>query len=61
LSRSHLAVRGRRGDWEAKGSRSFDESAEQKARGILAQEPKSYLNAHQQAELARIERHALGG
>jgi trimethylamine--corrinoid protein Co-methyltransferase len=60
LSRTQVAVRGRRGDWEAKGSRTFDESAEQKARAILTQEPKSYLDAHQQSELARIERHALG-
>jgi len=59
LSRAHLAVRARRGDWEAKGSRTFEESAEQRVRDILAQEPKHYLDPHQQAELERLERAAM--
>jgi trimethylamine--corrinoid protein Co-methyltransferase len=59
LSRAQLAVRARRGDWEAKGSRTFEESAEQRVREILAQEPKRYLDSHQQAELERIERSAM--
>jgi trimethylamine--corrinoid protein Co-methyltransferase len=56
LSRAQLAVRARRGDWEAKGSRSFEESVEQRVRDILAQEPKHYLDQHQRAELERLER-----
>ena len=60
LSRAQLAVRGRRGDWESKGSHTFEESAEQKVRDILAKEPKPYLDARQKAELERIERAAMG-
>jgi trimethylamine--corrinoid protein Co-methyltransferase len=60
LSRTQLAVRARRGDWEAKGSHTFEESAEQRVRDILAPEPKHYLSAHQRAELERIERAAMG-
>lgn len=60
LSRAPLAVRGRRGDWEAKGSRTFEESAEQRVRNILARDPKLYLDDHQRTELARIERAAMG-
>ena len=59
LSRAHLAVRTRRGDWEASGSHTFEESAEERVRDILSQEPKHYLNPHQQAELERLERAAL--
>ena len=59
LSRTQLAVRARRGDWEASGSHTFEESAEQRVREILAQKPKHYLDAHQQAELERIERTAI--
>jgi trimethylamine--corrinoid protein Co-methyltransferase len=58
LSRAQLAVRARRGDWEAKGSHTFEESAEQRVREILAQEPKHYLDPHQRAELERLERSA---
>jgi trimethylamine--corrinoid protein Co-methyltransferase len=60
LSRAQLSVRARRSDWEARGSHTLEESAEQKVRDILAQEPKSYLNAHQRTELERIERSAMG-
>jgi trimethylamine--corrinoid protein Co-methyltransferase len=60
LSQAQLAVRARRGDWEAKGSHTFEESAEQKVRDILSQEPKHYLDPHQQAELERLERSAMG-
>ena len=60
LSRAQLAVRGRRGDWETGGSRTFEESAEQRVRDILAREPTQYLDAHQQAELKRIEQSAMG-
>jgi len=59
LSRTQLAVRARRGDWEAKGSRTFEESAQQRVRDILAQEPKHYLDPYQRAELERLERAAL--
>jgi trimethylamine--corrinoid protein Co-methyltransferase len=60
LSRAQLAVRGRRGDWETRGSRSFEESAEQRVRDILSKEPRQYLDAHQHAELKRIEQSAMG-
>jgi trimethylamine--corrinoid protein Co-methyltransferase len=60
LSRAQLAVRGRRGDWETRGSLSFEESAEQRVRDILSKEPKQYLDAHQQAELKRLEQNAMG-
>jgi trimethylamine:corrinoid methyltransferase-like protein len=53
-------VRGRRGDWETRGSLSFEESAEQRVRDILSKEPKQYLDAHQQAELKRLEQSAMG-
>lgn len=59
LSRGRLAVRGRREDWQTRGSQSFEESAEQRVRDILSQEPKPYLNAHQQTELKRIEQIAM--
>ena len=59
LSRSRLAVRGRRGDWESRGSHSFAESAEQRVRAILPKEPTRYLDAHQRAELNRIEQIAM--
>lgn len=59
LSRAPLAVRARRGDWEAKGSHTFAEAAAQRVREILAREPKHYLDTHQQAELARIEKAAI--
>lgn len=59
LSRAQLAVRARRSDWEARGSHTFEESAEQRVRDILGQEPKHYLDAHQRAELERIERAAM--
>ncbi len=60
LSRAQVAVRARRGDWEARGSHTFEESAEQRVRDILAREPRHYLDAHQKAELERIERAAMG-
>jgi len=59
LSRAQLAVRARRGDWEAKRSRTFEEAAEQKVRDILSQEPKHYLDPQQRAELERLERSAM--
>jgi len=60
LSRAQLAVRDRRGNWEAKGAASFEESAEQRVREILARKPTQYLDAAQQAELRRIEQSAMG-
>jgi trimethylamine:corrinoid methyltransferase-like protein len=60
LSRPQLAVRARRGDWEANGSLTFEELAEQRVHDILAQEPKHYLDTHQRAELERLERAAMG-
>jgi trimethylamine--corrinoid protein Co-methyltransferase len=59
LSRTQLAVRARRGDWEARGRRTMEESAEQRVRDILAKEPRPYLDGHQKAELERIGRLAM--
>jgi len=55
LSRAQLAVRDRRSKWEAKGSRTFEESAQEKLREILAAETRTYLDARQEAELQKIE------
>jgi trimethylamine--corrinoid protein Co-methyltransferase len=59
LSRAQLANRRRRADWEAKGARTLEELAQEKVAAILATEPKSYLDAHQEAELRRIEASAM--
>jgi trimethylamine--corrinoid protein Co-methyltransferase len=59
LSRPVIASRYRRSKWEARGARTFDESAQQRVREILAAEPRSYLDAHQDAELQRIEASGL--
>jgi trimethylamine:corrinoid methyltransferase-like protein len=59
LSRAQLALRVRRGDWEANGSHTFEESVEERVRDILSREPKHYLDPHQQAELERLERAAM--
>lgn len=55
LSRPILAMRGLRTKWEARGCRTYEESVQQRVREILAKEPRNYLNAHQEAELQRIE------
>lgn len=55
LSRPLLASRRLRFKWESLGARTFEESAQQKLRAILAAEPVSYLDAHQEAELERLE------
>jgi trimethylamine--corrinoid protein Co-methyltransferase len=55
LSRARLANRRRRADWEAKGAQTLEELAQEKVSAILAAEPKSYLDAPQEAELKRIE------
>jgi len=55
LSRAQLAVRCHRRKWEAKGTRSFEESVRQRLETTLAEEPKSYLDDRQEAELQRIE------
>jgi trimethylamine--corrinoid protein Co-methyltransferase len=59
LSRAQLANRRRRADWEAKGARTLEELAQERVAAILATEPKSYLDAHQEAELKRIETSAM--
>jgi len=59
LSRTQLANRRRRADWEAKGARTLEELAQERVAAILATEPKSYLDAHQEAELKRIEASAM--
>ncbi len=65
LSRPVLATRTRRSRWEALGARTFEEAAQQRVAAILAAEPKTHLDAHQEAELERIEasgrRALLGG
>jgi trimethylamine:corrinoid methyltransferase-like protein len=60
LSRAQLAVRGRRGDWQMRGSHTLEESAEQRVRAILSQTPKECLDARQSAELKRLEQSAMG-
>lgn len=59
LSRAGLATRSRRAQWEMKGAKSLEQSAQEKVREILAAEPRNYLDPHQQAELKRIEEIAL--
>ncbi|MGD0579219.1 MAG: trimethylamine methyltransferase family protein [Bryobacteraceae bacterium] len=55
LSRPILAARMRRAQWQGLGGRTFEESARDRVEAILAAEPTSYLDARQEAELARIE------
>jgi len=55
LSRPLLAARMRRATWESRGSRTMEEAAAEKVRAILAAEPASFLDRHQEAELQRIE------
>lgn len=55
LSRPVVASRVQRSKWESRGARTFDESVQQRVRDILATEPVNYLDAHQDAELRRIE------
>ena len=55
LSRPLLATRRLRSKWESLGARTFEESAQLKVRTILAAEPASHLDAHQEAELQRLE------
>lgn len=59
LSRARLAVRSRRADWEAQGGKTFEEAVQERVREILAAEPRSYLDAAQEAELQRIEEHGI--
>jgi trimethylamine--corrinoid protein Co-methyltransferase len=61
LSRPILAARMQRSKWQARGSRTFDESVQQRVHDILAAEPRSYLDACQEAELQRIEEIGLRG
>ena len=55
LSKAKLAVRNRRAAWEARGSKSFDEAVQARLQEILDAEPKSYLDAAQEAELGRLQ------
>ena len=59
LSRPQIVSRCRRSNWEARGARTLEETASEKVRAILAAEPKSYVDHHQQEELKRIEASAL--
>ena len=59
LSRPGLATRTRRAQWEMKGAKTLEQSAQDKVREILAAEPRNYLDPHQQVELTRIEESAL--
>jgi trimethylamine---corrinoid protein Co-methyltransferase len=61
LSRPILASRMQRSKWQQRGSRTFDESVQERVRKILAAEPKNYLDAQQEAELQRIEEVGLRG
>ena len=55
LSRARLATRNRRAVWEARGARTFEESVAERLQAIRQAEPAAYLDARQEAELARIE------
>jgi trimethylamine--corrinoid protein Co-methyltransferase len=55
LSRPILATRMLRSKWKARGGRTYEEAIQQRVRDILAAEPRSYLDAHQEAELERIQ------
>jgi trimethylamine--corrinoid protein Co-methyltransferase len=55
LSRPLLATRMLRVKWKAQGGKTYEEAVQQKVHDILAAEPKSYLDAHQEAELERIQ------
>ena len=55
LSRPLLAVRTRRDAWESRGARTYSEAVQERLREILAADSESCLDAHQSAELARIE------
>ncbi len=59
LSKAKLAVRNRRAAWEARGSKSFDEAVQARLQEILDAEPKSYLDAAQEAELGRLQEHGI--
>lgn len=59
LSKAKLAVRNRRAAWEARGSKSFDEAVQARLQEILDAEPKSYLDAAQEAELGRLQQHGI--
>ena len=61
LSRARLANRQRRADWETKGARTLEELVQERVHSILAAEPKSYLDARQEAELKRIEETTMAG
>ncbi len=55
LSRNALAPRLRRCDWEARGGRTLEQAARERVASILKREPRAYLDACQEGELARIE------
>jgi trimethylamine--corrinoid protein Co-methyltransferase len=59
LSRPLLASRRLRSKWEAMGAHTFEESVEFRLETILSAEPVSHLDAHQDAELQRIEESGL--
>lgn len=59
LSKAKLAVRNRRAAWEARGAKTFEEAVQERVREILGAEPKSYLDAQQEAELKRLEEHGI--
>jgi trimethylamine--corrinoid protein Co-methyltransferase len=55
LSRAQLATRCRRAEWESRGAKTLEEKALDRLRDILAADPHVYLDAHQEAELRKIE------
>ncbi len=59
LSHAKLAVRNRRAAWEARGAKVFEEAVQDRVQEILTAEPKSYLDAAQEAELGRLQEHGL--
>lgn len=59
LSRPLLAFRDRRSAWEENGAKTYAEAVEGRVRQILAAERREYLDAHQKAELERLENHGM--
>jgi trimethylamine:corrinoid methyltransferase-like protein len=59
LSRPLLATRCHRTKWEARGGKVYEEAVRERVRSILDAEPRVYLDAVQEKELARIEELAM--
>jgi trimethylamine--corrinoid protein Co-methyltransferase len=59
LSRTQMATRCRRAEWESKGAKTFEEKVQDRLHDVLAAAPTNHLDGHQEAELKRIEASGL--